>query len=610
MPIVGTAGHVDHGKSTLVEALTGRDPDRWAEEKERGLTIDLGFAWVRLDDDTEVGFVDVPGHERFIKNMLAGVGALDVALFVVAADEGWMPQTEEHLAVLDLLDVRHGVIAITRTDLVDDDLVELAMLDVDEHITGTCLEHWPVVPVSAVTGSGLDRLRSALVDALEEAGPPADSERPRLWVDRSFVISGAGVVVTGTLTGGRLSKDSDIVISPGDRRARIRGIQSHEHDVEVAAPGSRTAINLVGVDIDDVPRGALLSSPDTVAPSQKLLVDLALVRSADTALGNRGAYHLHAGTGAWPVEVRIVEGSDIETSGAALISLPVPLSFEIGDRVILREVGRQAVVAGGRVIDPAPRGKLTDVAATVAALVAVVDATPGERATALLAVRRTELASVLAAHTGGGRPAAAIVAGALLVDPAQASALTDSAEQLVEQYQVRNPLRPGMPKAELASALDIDLALLDALVAAADQLADAGPVIRTSDFTGGWGDAQEAEWSRAEQLLRSGGLAVPRASQLELDRETYHALLRDGRLVRIDDDLVYLPDQLDTITAGLSELEDGFTVSEFRDAFGLSRRHAVPILEWLDASGWTSRRGDVRSIRPRPEPGSSDAPTP
>ncbi len=609
MPIVGTAGHVDHGKSTLVEALTGRDPDRWAEEKARGLTIDLGFAWVRLDEDTEVGFVDVPGHERFIKNMLAGVGALDVALFVVAADEGWMPQTEEHLAVLDLLEVRHGVIAVTRTDLVDDDLLELAMLDVDEHIAGTSLEHWAVVPVSAVTGSGLDDLRSALVRALAAAGVPADHGRPRLWVDRSFVISGAGVVVTGTLTGGRVRKDSDLVISPGGHRARIRGIQSHERDVDSADPGSRTAINLVGVDIADVPRGALLMAPDMLAPSQKILVDVRLVRSADSALGNRGAYHLHAGTGAWPVDVRIVDRDTITDSGATLINLPTALSFEIGDRVILREVGRQAVVAGGRVIDPAPDGRLAVIAESVPALRAVVAATPEERANALLHVRGTELAVVLAAHTGGGHPDQALEAGGLLVDRSEGRRLVGTAERIVAAYHEENPLRPGMPKAELASGLGIGLALVDTLVADADQLADAGPAIRATGFGGGWGEEQEVEWSRVQGLLRGDGLAVRRASQLDLDRETFHALLRDGRLVRIDDDLVYLPEQLDTITAALDDLEDGFTVAQFRDAYGLSRRHAVPILEWLDAEGWTSRRGDVRSVRRRPGPGPSAAPT-
>ena len=306
MPIVGTAGHVDHGKSTLVRALTGHDPDRWAEEKERGLTIDLGFAWTRLDDETEIGFVDVPGHERFIKNMLAGVGALDVALFVVAADEGWKPQSEEHLAVLDLLDIRSGVVAVTRMDLVDGDLLELAILDVDDHIAGTALADWPIVPVSSITGAGLDELRTALAGALNAVGPPIDVGRPRLWIDRSFVISGAGVVVTGTLSGGSLRRDDEIVLWPGPRTARIRGIQSHEHDVDRVAPGTRTAINLVGVQAADVPRGTMLTAPGLFESTSRLLVDLRVVRSADNPVTDRGAYHLHAGTGAWPVEIRVV----------------------------------------------------------------------------------------------------------------------------------------------------------------------------------------------------------------------------------------------------------------------------------------------------------------
>ena len=225
-------------------------------------------------------------------------------------------------------------------------------------------------------------------------------------------------------------------------------------------------------------------------------------------------------------------------------------------------------------------------------------------------MRGTELATVLAAHTGGGRPATAIEAGGLLVDRAAATRLIETAERLVTDYHGDNPLRPGMPKAELASAIGADLALVDALVADADRLVDAGPAIRAADFSGGWGEAREAEWTRVQQLLRSDGLAVRRASQLELDPETFHALLRDERLVRIGDDLVYLPAQLATITAGLQDLDDGFTVAAFRDAFELSRRHAVPILEWLDASGWTSRRGDVRMVRRRLEPGPSAAPTP
>ena len=245
MPIIGTAGHVDHGKSTLVQALTGRDPDRWAEEKERGLTIDLGFAWSRLDDEV-VGFVDVPGHERFVKNMLAGVGGLDVALFVVAADEGWMPQSEEHLTVLDLLDVRHGVIALTRIDLADEDLIELSTIDIAEHVESTVAESWPVIEVSAVAETGIEELVEALVAALAAAGPPRDLGRPRMWIDRAFAISGAGVVVTGTLVDGAVSVGDHLQCFPGGP-VRLRGLQSHETDRETIGPGTRTAANLVGI---------------------------------------------------------------------------------------------------------------------------------------------------------------------------------------------------------------------------------------------------------------------------------------------------------------------------------------------------------------------------
>ncbi|MCJ7780343.1 MAG: selenocysteine-specific translation elongation factor, partial [Acidimicrobiia bacterium] len=258
MPIIGTAGHVDHGKSTLVKALTGRDPDRWAEEKERGLTIDLGFAWTRLGDEV-VGFVDVPGHERFIKNMLAGVGGLDVALFVVAADEGWMPQSEEHLAVLDLLEVGHGVIALTRVDLADSELIELSTIDIAEHVEGTVAESWPVVELSATTGTGMDELVASLVDALAEAGAPRNLGRPRMWIDRAFAISGAGVVVTGTLVDGSISVGDRLQCFPGGT-VRLRSLQSHETDHDTLGPGTRTAANLVGIDRNDLARGTLLAA--------------------------------------------------------------------------------------------------------------------------------------------------------------------------------------------------------------------------------------------------------------------------------------------------------------------------------------------------------------
>ncbi|HSO49564.1 MAG TPA: selenocysteine-specific translation elongation factor, partial [Acidimicrobiia bacterium] len=245
MPLIGTAGHVDHGKSTLIETLTGRDPDRGAEEKRRGLTIDLGFAWTTLQPGLEVSFVDVPGHERYLKNMLAGIEVVDAALFVVAADEGWMPQSEEHLAVLDLLGIDTGVVALTKVDLVDDDTVDLAIIEISEQLAGTSMESAEVIPVSARTGLGIDRLRSALADLV--SGISAGGDRPRLWIDRAFTVPGAGTVITGTLIEGPIQVKDTVEILPGHRTARIRALQSHETEVDRAEPGRRLALNLSGV---------------------------------------------------------------------------------------------------------------------------------------------------------------------------------------------------------------------------------------------------------------------------------------------------------------------------------------------------------------------------
>jgi selenocysteine-specific elongation factor len=609
VPIVGTAGHVDHGKSTLVEALTGRDPDRWAEEKRRGLTIDLGFAWAELAPGLEAGFVDVPGHERFVRNMLAGVGALDAGLFVVAADEGWMPQSEEHLSVLDLLDVRHGVVALTRVDLVDDDTRELMLLEVQDKTAGTTLETWPVVPVAAPVGEGVAEIRAALAGALAAAGPPADVGRPRLWVDRSFLVAGAGAVVTGTLVGGRLERDDRAAMWPEGSAVRIRGIQTHEHDVEVALPGTRTAVNLAGTERRRLGRGTMLGRAGAHVPTRQVLVDLRTVRGLGEPVAAKGAYHLHAGTGVWPVRMRPVEGHVIDGAGAALLTLPSPVVLEMGDRVILREVGRRAVVAGGRVVDPAPGRRLRDVTAALARLRRAVDAGPDARAAALLATRGLDAAATLAAHSGGGR-AVGLNAGGVVASEAEAGNLVGKLSDLVSAWQASNPLRPGAPKAEMASRLGVDAALVDVLVAASSSLVDDASTIRTADFRPGWDDRNEERWEAARDVLAGAGLAVPRASQLGLDTETLHAAVRAGKVIRVAEDLLYLPEQIDEITRRLADLADGFTVADFRDALGLSRRQAVPLLEWADAQGWTSRRGDTRVVRRRNGPGSSAAPTP
>ena len=595
MPIIGTAGHVDHGKSTLIRALTGRDPDRWAEEKERGLTIDLGFAWTDLGIGPEVGFVDVPGHERFIKNMLAGVGALDAALFVVAADEGWMPQSEEHLAVLDLLEVSNGVIALTRIDVADPEIVEIAELEVDEQIAGTSLEGWPIVPVSAVTGEGMDHLAATLAAALAEVGAPRDRERPRLWIDRSFVISGAGVVITGTLTGGSIGVDDHLVVYPGGTPVRVRGLQGHEQKRETLGPGSRAAINLSGIEKDQVPRGAVLARPGQLVVSRRLLTTLRPVRTLDGLPSDRGAYHLHAGTAAVPARLQIIDGSD--RSAVALLHLEDPVPATMGDRFILRDTGRRAVVGGGRVLDPSPRRRPTPTDAAI--LMANLDGNDEERATALATVRGRVDIEQLRAASGGGVPANGVIAGRVFIAPDRAREMIEELERVMTGFQDRHPLRPGIPKAELASQTGSDRAEIEALIVhSGDRLVDDAATVRTPEF-GVALSADDVEARGRARALLADSLAVPRASQLGLSPELVHALVRNDDLIRIDPDLVYLPEQITDITDRLSMLADGFTVADFRDELDLTRRQAVPLLEWLDTEGWTTRRGNGRIVRKR-----------
>ncbi|HSF86132.1 MAG TPA: selenocysteine-specific translation elongation factor [Acidimicrobiia bacterium] len=608
MPIIATAGHVDHGKSTLVRALTGRDPDRWQEEKDRGLTIDLGFAWTDIDG-VGVGFVDVPGHERFIKNMLAGVGGLDVALLVVAADEGWMPQTEEHVAVLDALAVKHGVVALTRTDLVDPELVELASAEVLEYTAGTSLETWPIVPVSAPNGAGITELRSTLGRVLGAAGEPPDVGLARLWVDRAFVIGGAGLVVTGTLLDGALRIGDDVQVWPDGAVARIRSLQTHEAAVDEIGPGNRAAVNVVGLDRTDVPRGTMLAAPHAFRTTRRLLVDLSPVRAWPGAVTDRGAYHLHAGSGHWPVRIRLVGARRLDTTGPALLTVETRVPLRMGDRFVVREVGRRVVVAGGIVLDPSPETGALDPKA-VALLREALDGDRNAWADALLAVRGTDDVVALAADTGGGMPTTALETTGVAMTQAWASTRLAEISASVTAFHDDNPLRPGAPKATLASRHGVSVAVLDALVMSdGSGLVGEADTVRLASFSPKWPAALEVAWAEAQARLQSDGLAVPRTSTLGLEDDWLHAVIRRERLVVIGPDVAYLPEQIDEILRRLDELGDGFTVSEFRDAMGVSRRHAVPLLEWLDSQGWTSRRGDVRTLRRRPTPRRGGAPT-
>jgi len=584
MPIVGTAGHVDHGKSTLVQALTGTDPDRWAEEKERGLTIDLGFAWATIGVH-DVGFVDVPGHERFIKNMLAGVGAIDCALFVVAADSGWMPQTEEHAAVLDLLGVDRGVIAVTRIDLTDGDTTELAILEIEEQTAGTSLEGWPIIPVSSPTGAGLTELMRAIEVVLDTRNP---SDLPfRMWVDRSFTIAGAGQVVTGTITSGSVAVSDELEIQPSGDRVRVRGIQHHGRDVSSSVGGSRTAINISGASIA-LERGDLMAAPGTALATTRVLIELQPARTVG-AIPDRGAFHLHVGTASRPAQLR-----RLGTSSAFIAQLVDPVAATVGDRIIVRDSGRRAVVGGGRILDPIPVQRPRS--SEVDRLLEAIDGDPDQRADALIDVHGMVPTRTAVAAAGGGHPVDAVAAGSFSVSPAELSSIGEMAATETAAFHARNPVRPGIPKPELASRLGVPPPVLDAAIAASSELAEETGSVMVRGFTNEISIADEARIDAAIAAI-GASFDVPRFGTLDIDTELAHVMLRRGDVVRVADDLVFTSSQVDEIRRRVAELPDGFTVSEFKDRFGMSRRQAVPTLEWLDSIGRTRRSGDGRIVR-------------
>ena len=362
MHIIATAGHVDHGKSTLVRALTGTDPDRLREEKERGLTIDLGFAFTELPSGRQISFIDVPGHIRFLKNMLAGVGSVDACIFVVAAPEGWKPQSEEHLRILELLGITHGVVVLTQTGLADEETIEIAKMDVEERILGTFLEAAPIICVDSISRNGLDSLLVAIDNMTETAPSAPDVKRPRLWIDRAFAAVGAGSIVTGTLTGGKLRVDDELTLSPGDLKARIRGIQTQGQKRTKIGPGHRVALNLAGIDHHHLSRGVALINDEKWHRTIRIDAELTVLKNLGHDISRRGAYAIYIGSGEWAVKLRVLGPSELAPgmTGNVRIFLPSKLSLIPGDRFILREFGRDETVGGGIILDVDPQLKASE----------------------------------------------------------------------------------------------------------------------------------------------------------------------------------------------------------------------------------------------------------
>jgi selenocysteine-specific elongation factor len=593
MHVVATAGHVDHGKSTLVRALTGMEPDRWAEERRRGMTIDLGFAWTTLASGATVAFVDVPGHERFVPNMLAGAGSVPAAIIVVAADDGWMPQSAEHLAALDALGVRHGLIAVTRSDLADP---TPAAARAHAEVAATSLGEVEVVTVSGATGAGLPHLRSAL-DRLVAALPPPDLGAPvRLWIDRAFTIRGSGTVVTGTLGAGRLRVGDELAL-PDGRPVRIRGLQALGNPAPETAAVARVAVNLRGVERADVGRGTALLTPGEFGVVEVVDVRVNRANPQRKTESNPGGNAvadlprtatLHAGSAAVPVQIRPL-GAD-----TARLRLNRPLPLRLGDRALLRDPGLRRLAGGITVLDIAvPPLRRRGAAAARAAELATMDGRPDERdeVRRRLLVRRGELRRM-------GVPATrAPVTGDWLADPEHWAALGARLAAEVARHAQTHPLEPGVPVEELRQILDLpDRALVEALVR--PPLASRGGRVLTGEAAG-----LPEPLARAVERVRAGlaqrPFAAPdaaRLAELGLGPRQIAAAVRAGALLRLADTVVLGPDALDAATSVLARLPQPFTLSDARQALGTTRRVAVPLLELLDHRRRTRRLPDDRRV--------------
>lgn len=569
MQVVATAGHVDHGKSSLVLALTGTDPDRFAEEQRRGLTIDLGFAHTRLPSGVVLSLVDVPGHVRFLRNMLAGVGGVGACLFVVAANEGWMPQSEEHLRILELLGVTHGVIALTKADLVTTDELDETGADVTDRVGGTFLAAAPVVPVAAPGGrwvAGQAALLAALEHLVADTPPAIERGRARLWVDRVFAKAGSGTVVTGTLTDGTIAVGDTVRVAPSDQPARVRTIETLGAPIAAIGPGHRVALNLVGVDHTSIARGDAVIAPGRWRLTDRVDVGLSVLAVLDHDVSRRGAYVAYIGSGEHAVRLRVLGPDSIAPgeAGSVRLHLPVRLPLLPGDRYVLRESGRDETVGGGEVLDIAP-------------VLPAARARPDRRVERVVAERGWVDAAELELLTGTAPPP---TAGRWVVDD---DVLTAARATLVERVEHAGPV-------------GLDIAALDererALVGDAGLVVDGTRVRRFA--------ATPVAEAPVVALLRAGGLAPPDVA--DVPRGELRDLARRGVLFERDGRWFHV-DAIDTAAAIAARLlgdrPGGFTVSQFREAAGITRKHAVPLVASIDALGITHRRGDVHVAGPR-----------
>lgn len=630
MRVIGTAGHVDHGKSTLIAALTGTHPDRLKEEQAREMTIELGFGWMTLPNGEEIGIVDVPGHRDFIENMLAGVGGIDAALLVIAADEGVMPQTREHLAILDLLQIPAGLIVLTKTDLAPDPAwLDLVETDIRAAVSGTVLDGSPIVRVSARTKTGLNELITHLQTILEKKPVRPDLRRPRLPIDRVFTMSGFGTVVTGTLSGGSLSAGDEVEILPAGLTARIRGLQTHKKKEETAVPGSRTAVNLAGINVEQIRRGDVLVHPRQYLPTRRLDAHFRLLKDASAPIRHGQEVKFFLGTSETIGILRLLGVEELRPGEQGWIQLELrqPVVAVRGDRYILRRPSPGETLGGGTVVDPAPKGrhKRFD-QAVLKSLEALMRGSPADilfEAALTLNIAplkdltrhsrlepadaETALKELLAAGRltllEGGEPAP----DSDLLAAAQPhwDALRHQTLGLVEAYHRDFPLRRGIPREELKSKLKLPPRVFQAMMkklTTENLLAEWGALAAKPGHEVRFGAQEQAKVQTLMRKFEANRFAPPsvRECQAEVGEEIFNALLERGDLAAVSSEVVFRKQDYEFMTGEIRraiEKQGRITLAETRDIFQTSRKYAQALLEHLDAIGMTVRDGDFRKLK-------------
>jgi len=629
--IVGTAGHIDHGKTALVKALTGIDTDRLKEEKERGITIDLGFAHLDLGSGISVGFVDVPGHERFIKNMLAGVGGIDFVMLVIGADESVMPQTREHLDICSLLHIKQGFTVLTKIDKVETEMVDLVEIEVREFLKGSFLEHAPILRVSSHTGEGIPQLIDTLRGSITKVAAKNENDIFRLPIDRSFTMKGFGTVVTGTLVAGRVRKEEEVEIFPAARTVRVRGVQVHGRSAAQATAGQRTALNLQGIEVGDVQRGMVLTVPRLFAPTSMFDCHLELLPSAPNAIVGRKRIRFHIGT----TEVMgyaVLLGQDrLEPGHSALVQIRLeePTFALPGDRFIIRQYSPMITIGGGEVLDAMPekhrstdksvieRLRVLKEGTTEDRIIAVVEQSGLEcielsRVSARLGIVQAQLRDRVQALVKTGRVRVVSENPFVIISASVFKQAADAAAAAVKRFHEANPLVAGIGREELKARLfgDASNALFQAVV---DKLVADKKIAVAQDVIHEFGrkvtlkaDEEKIRGQIAERF-RSLGLQVAPADEvidaLKVDRNTarkiIQLMLKDNVLVKINEELFVDRAAIEKLIVDIRALKSKnprFGVGEFKNLTGVTRKHAIPLLEYLDRQRVTRRVGDERMI--------------